>query len=167
MADLLTPPSTGLDQENEQEEEIATIQHGEIAALLTGALVSFVYPRKLGRVLAAQTRFQVGGIPPKREPDVSFVSIEKVPQRIDEEVPFAPDLAVEVISKNDDWSQVVARVRQYQAAGVKLVWVVDPYTPAVLVYHPQDAIAKTLGMNDNLDGEDVLPGFSFRVGDLF
>jgi Uma2 family endonuclease len=167
MADLLIPPLEDLEQENEQEEEMASIQHGEITALLTGALVSFVYPKKLGRVLAAQTRFQVGGTPPKREPDLSFVSLEKVPERTDEEAPFAPDLAVEVISKNDDWSQVIARVRQYQAAGVKLIWVVDPYTPAVLVYHPQDAMPTSLGVNDHLDGENILPGFSFRVGDLF
>ncbi len=36
-----------------------------------------------------------------------------------------------------------------------------------LVYHPGDLKPQTLGLNDELDGEDVLPGFRLKVSELF
>ncbi len=47
-------------------------------------------------------------------------------------VPVPPDLAVEVISPTDKWSVIIEKVGEYQEAGVKLVWLVDPNSQVVL-----------------------------------
>lgn len=148
-------------------EEMASGVHGEIGAIITGSLVAYVYPKKLGRVFNAQTSFEIGGIPPKRQPDVAFVTLSRMPTRIDEDVPFAPDLAVEVISRNDDWSEIIGKVRQYQQAGVSLIWVIDPYGREVFVYHQNDPLPRLLGPTEQLDGENIVPGFKLDVSILF
>jgi Uma2 family endonuclease len=101
-----------------------------------------------------------------RRPDTCFVARGRFPN---EEVPdghilLAPDLTVEVVSPND--FEVEEKVDEYLDAGVKLVWVLNPPKRAVKVYRAQGAMSQ-LNENDELSGEDVLPGFRCRVGDLF
>lgn len=51
---------------------------------------------------------------------------EQTPDR--EEKPFVlvPDLAIEIVSKNDRYSDINDKVMLYLADGVRLVWVIDP-----------------------------------------
>jgi len=153
--------------ENEEEiEEAAGLEHGEISALLSSYLVQHVYPNKLGRVFDGQTSFTFIGSPTKRRPDVSFVTIERMPHRIEGEADFAPDLAVEVWSPSN--FDADKKTLQYLNSGVRLVWVVRPVLKTIEVYHPGDTKPVTvLGINDELDGEDVIPGFKLKVNKLF
>jgi len=57
-------------------------------------------------------------------------------------------------------------VDEYETAGVRLIWVVNPETKAVRV-HRADGTVTVLREKDELDGEDVVPGFRCRVADLF
>lgn len=91
-------------QEGRQDVEMASDQHGEIGAIVIGALVNYVCPNKYGRVFNAQTNFKLNADQPPRLPDAAFVAAERLPALRDADIPFAPDLAVEVISRNDDWS---------------------------------------------------------------
>ncbi len=77
-------------------------------------------------------------------------------------VPGAPDLAVEVVSPNDRASDVLAKVYDWLDAGCRAVWVVDPHTRTVTVYRSRQQIA-TLGAEDELTGDDVVPGFRMPV----
>ena len=104
-------------QTQEQQIEQASDQHGEIGTILIWSLFEFVYPHKLGRVFNAQTSFKL-----------------QLPGWNDSEIPFAPDLAVEVMSRTDDWSEIAQRTRAYLKAESKLVWVVDPYEQNVFVF---------------------------------
>ena len=54
----------------------------------------------------------------------------------------------------------------YRAAGVPLVWLVDPFKQTVTVY-AANAEQRTLGVSDNLDGGEVLPGFTLPLAQLF
>ena len=49
---------------------------------------------------------------------------------------------------------------------MRLVWVVDPKDRTVLIYRANGSI-QGLRENDELDGEDVIPGFRCRIGTLF
>lgn len=103
-----------------------------------------------------------------RKPDVSFIARERagaelLAARI---VTIAPDLAVEVISPNDEAEDLEIKVRDYLAAGVRLVWLVFPIARLGRVHRIDGTIAG-LGEDDHLDGEDVLPGFRVRLGDCF
>jgi Uma2 family endonuclease len=103
-----------------------------------------------------------------RKPDVSFVRYGRFPG---EELPLGyarlvPDLAAEVVSPNDLYEEVDQKVEEYLRARVRLVWVISPRNHTVRVYRPDES-SQSLREDDELDGEDVLPGFRCRVGDLF
>lgn len=154
-------------QEQEQEKMPSGL-HGEVGTKILTALANYVYPKNLGRVFMAQTSFVVGGTPPIRQPDVSFVASEKIPEDedVDEDIPFAPDLAIEIVSRSDMWSEVIRRSWNYVQAGTRLVWVIDPYTLNVLVFSFGKPM-QTLTVQDELDGEDVIPGFKLPIKSLF
>ena len=71
-----------------------------------------------------------------RKPDASFIRIDRLPAGEEPEghCPIAPDLAVEVVSPNDLYSEVEEKVDDYLAAGVRLVWVIDPPTRTAHVH---------------------------------
>lgn len=103
-----------------------------------------------------------------RKPDVSFIRLPRLPaeDRPDGHCPIPPDLAVEVISPHDLYSDVEGKVDEYLRAGVSLVWVIDPPARSVRV-HRADGSLSDLLEEDVLDGEDVLPGFRCLVRDVF
>jgi Uma2 family endonuclease len=103
-----------------------------------------------------------------RGPDISFVSNSRVPRdQIPETfIPGAPDLAVEIISPRSRWSEVEERVADYLAGGARLVWLVDPRERRVIVRYPDRPPAVLMG-SGTLEGEDVLPGFTLPMAELF
>jgi len=130
-------------------------------------LDNFVYPRQLGEIFGPDLGYEL--TPHRvRAPDVSFVSAEKLasygnPQAF---AKIVPDLAVEVISPEVKYGYLQRKIRDYFEAGVRLLWIVDPEMQTVTVYHsPLDL--RILTAADTLSGEQVLPGFSCLVGELF
>lgn len=103
-----------------------------------------------------------------RRADASFIHKDRLPliEELQGHCPVAPDIAAEVVSPNDLYYEVEEKVEEYLDAGVKLVWVVNPPTRTVRV-HRADGTVTDLGEEDELSGEDVLPGFRCRVRDLF
>ncbi len=79
---------------------------------------------------------------------------------------LAPDLAVEVLSAGNTPREMARKCREYFAAEVRWVWLVDPETRTVAVHHgPEDATV--LSTADTLQGEGVLAGFTLAVSELF
>jgi len=78
----------------------------------------------------------------------------------------APELVVEVLAKDDMLAKLVDKIREYFAAGVKLVWVVDPRARRVHVYRSL-VDRRELTEADTLSGDDVLPGFTATAARLF
>jgi Uma2 family endonuclease len=78
---------------------------------------------------------------------------------------IAPDLAYEVISPRDNANQVQRKIREYRQAGVRLLWVIYPQTRVAVVYSSRGY--EEVEENGELTGQDVLPGFRVRLGDLF
>ena len=123
-------------------------------------MIAFVRPRKLGTVLGPDGMLRlVPGL--VRAPDVSFLARGKLSRKKhrDDRIPsVAPDLAVEVISKGNTKPEIARKMVDYFAAGTRLAWVVDPKTMTVRVHTaPREWVV--LGLDDVLDGGDVLPGF--------
>lgn len=103
-----------------------------------------------------------------RAPDVSFVAAVHLPGGTlpGEYIEGPPEIAVEVVSPNDSQRELEEKVQEYLDAGVRLVFVADPRRQTVTVYAPGHP-AQVLRGDDVLSGQDVLPGFELRVGDLF
>lgn len=171
-------PLTEIDEDREGHELIdgtwVEKAMGTEAAVVGGnvhtALNPFVRQQKLGHVVNAEGGYRLFPNKPKliRKPDVSFVATGRFPK---DKPPrgnalLAPDLAVEVVSPNDLAEEVEKKTDEYLAAGVRLIWILYVPTKSVYVLKPDGTtIRKKEG--EHLSGEDVLPGFSVPVADLF
>ena len=148
---------------------LAGFEHGVTAQNLAWRLGWYVQERGLGQVLAAGTGFQIGYSPDTvRAPDVAFVlksQLERcgLPASY---FPEAPALVVEVVSPDDTAEKVDAKIRCWLSAGSELAWVVYPGGRTVTVYRSLDEI-RVLTEQNQLDGENVVPGFQCRVADIF
>ncbi len=144
-------------------------RHGRIVGRLTGPLEEYVRARGLGEVYGAETGFLLGRNPDTvRGPDVAFVRRERV-QAVgdtDDWWPGAPDLAAEVMSPDDTYRKVRQKARAWLDAGCRMVLVVDPRRRVVEVYRARDRV-RTLTEADVIDGEEVVPGWSLPVAQLF
>ena len=122
-----------------------------------------------GEIYAAGTGFVIGTAPDTvRAPDVSFVSRERAEATAEERgfFPGAPDLAVEVISPNDRYSEIEEKVSDWLRAGTQMVVVIDPHQRTATVYRAPDDIC-ILTEGDMLDGGDVVPGWKMPLADVF
>ena len=143
-------------------------EHGTVAMTLGADLGHYVRAHGLGRVLAAGTGFLLTIDPDTvRAPDVAFISRGRAttPPVLDY-WPGPPDLAVEVVAPNDLYTEVEEKVATWLEHGTQMVIVVDPCLRMVMV-HRSPTQACWLTLNDVLDGEDVVPGWTMPVRDLF
>jgi Uma2 family endonuclease len=99
-------------------------------------------------------------------PDACFIANASLPLRLSPEgyLETIPDLVVEVRSKNDTIAELERKAGEYLAAGVKLVWVVDPLRSVVTVYRGGSP-PQTLQPADTLTAEGIIPDFRFSVAD--
>jgi Uma2 family endonuclease len=144
-------------------------RHGRVMAAVAEVLRTHVKRRRLGVVVAGDSGFVLARQPDTvRGPDVAFVSRARCDQNRDEVSAFAgaPDLAVEILSPSNTPAAMHAKVADYLAAGTRRVWVVDPEARTVTVYASLLGPHR-LGEEETLGGDDVIPGFEVRVGELF
>lgn len=144
-------------------------QHGRIAMRLGWRVAQFVEENELGLTFTAETGFLIEEDPDTvRAPDFAFVSQARS-TAVGEVAGFwpgAPDLAVEVVSPNDSFSDVEAKSLQWLNSGTHTVWVIDPQQRHVTVYRgPDDIQIRDAG--EILDSLELLPGWSVLIGDLF
>jgi Uma2 family endonuclease len=146
----------------------AGYEHGRICGNLCFLLRRFVSQHRLGEVVTGEPGFVIARDPDTvRAPDVAFVRAERVPPAGSRGFfQGAPDLAVEVLSPTDRAGEVLAKVRDWLASGSLAVWVVDPRTQTVSVYHGRSEVT-ILSAGDTLGGGEVLPGFSLPVAEVF
>ena len=156
--------------------EVPGMRHGECAMRIGVALSIYLSHDRAsrgaaetrGRVLTCDSGFTLARNPDTvRGPDVAYVSRERwagpMPNGYGE---FAPDLAVEIRSPGDRIGALLAKVGDWLDAGAHLVWVVDPKRQQVTVYRA-DGSQLMLGRDDTLEGDDILPGFTLAITELF
>ncbi len=139
-----------------------------MAMLLGHYLLSYLEMHDIGVVHGADSphRFFAGQI---RYPAVAFVAYDRLPDgRPTHEpiAPWVPNLAVEIISQSNTKREMTDKAVVYFASGVELVWYVSPKSRTVDVYTAPDVFT-TLGVDDSLDGGDILPGFSLSIQKWF
>ena len=144
-------------------------RHGYVATSIGVALYTFVKAHDLGVVLTNEVGFMLASDPDTvRAPDISFLRRDRIPATglPDFFWAGAPDLAIEVRSKTDRWSDILEKVDEYLRFGTQLVWVIDPKRLEAIVFRPGTQPI-TLTCVDELDGSDIVPGFRFPVSRLF
>lgn len=109
------------------------------------------------------------GVRVARAPDVSFIQRDHLVSTWDIERPYpgAPTLAVEVMSPDDQFEDVVQKVGDYFAAGTTEVWVVLPRQRAVYRYCQGRSVVETYRTGESMDASALFPGLALALADVF
>ncbi len=164
--------------------------HGGVEAALVAAIDRYLYDHALtlgwqrsqgraernrlaGRVLSGEAgvRFSLPDDPDQiRGMDVAYLSVEQVARLgaspENRYLPEVPALVAEVISRSETAAYVNEKVNDYLAGGARLIWLLYPKTRTIAVHYP-GGTARMIPADGVLDGDDVLPGFSEELSNLF
>ncbi len=137
-----------------------------IATRIAVKLGIYLKTNNIGRLYGADATFTTVN-ENERMADVALVFNDKLQEGEPiSKASFAPDLAVEVISPTDMNSKVVKKVREYFAAGVRRVWLVEPELETVTVYLSLNH-TRIFYKNEDLIDEEILPNFRLPLKDIF
>ena len=167
---LLPSPTDGSEQELVQGEVVATSppggMHGVCCNKAGRRIGNFVEDNDRGTVTSNDAGFITARGPDSvRGPDIAYWSKERLPVAPVGYVEVAPDLLVEVLSPSNTSKQIRAKMREYFAVGVRMVWVLAPEDRTLTIYRVLDE-GRLLHESATATGEDALPGFTCRVSDL-
>lgn len=170
-AELMSLPKVGGKYELVEGELLVTpagLSHESIVVRLVFALEGLMRKHRFGRVWSSNLGYWMknGNL---RSPDVSFVEKSHFKRMTRDPEGFlhgAPDLSVEIMSPSNTVKAMKEKAGEYFENGSKLVWIVNPEDQTVAILRP-DGSEKALTVTDTLEGEDVIPGFSLRVIELF
>jgi Uma2 family endonuclease len=141
-----------------------------LASLLQDLMGPVARSSRLGRVVSETLFLLDRSRVLKRRPDVAFVSAER--WSLKRQVPdvetwdVIPDLTVEVISESNSANAVARKIEEYFLAGVRKVWVIYPSTNKIYDYNSPTQV-RILQLGDELDGEEIIPGFHIPLSALF
>lgn len=143
-------------------------RHGVVCHNVNYLLGAYLRQRRKGRVCANDTGLVLERDPDTvRGPDVFLYDqsrpYEQLTSKYSEEV---PQLAVEVLSPNDNWGKVLRRVAEFLQRGVAVIWVIDPENRTATVLLPGQ-LPQVLEENDEITGAPPFPDLRCRVADLF
>ncbi len=137
-------------------------KHSDAQARLCIALGIYFNANPIGIV---RTEYTVRFSPEKphegRVPDLSVILNESF--KDERYGSTAPDLAIEIVSRDDGWSDLYDKAELYFAHGSRLVWFVDPMQKGVMVVTPEDR----KWVKEALTCPELLPGFSLNVMEIF
>ncbi len=153
---------------------IVEVPMGSMSSWLGGFLfarvLNFVLENRLGWVFPQETGMSIWPDRPRhvRKPDLAFVRRGRLPggQPPHGWLTVAPDLAVEVVSPGDEAEDLEQKLIEYREAGIPLIWVIYPGTRRAQVLGANRPRLE-LEPNGVLDGQDVLPGFTCSLQELF
>ncbi len=162
------PENSGQDYEFIGGEIKAVVSHpisSKIASRMNGFIFMYLQQHDIGHLTGADGGYQIGN--ERYIPDVGFITYTRQPELISDNgyIPNPTNLAVEVVSPTDEQRLITIKVANYLAAGT-LVWLVYPDVYEVEVYYPGEAV-KVLGIDDILNGYEILPEFSLPLKMLF
>jgi Uma2 family endonuclease len=144
-------------------------EHGEICSQLAYLINVWVKERGLGRTLTNDSGVVTERGPDSvRGPDVAYYSYQRVPKgtKIKGYAESPPEIAFEVLSPDDRWPKVLAKVAEYLEVGVLLVCVVNPRKNTVHLYRPEEP-DRVLGLDDDWSAPEILGDFRIPVRRFF
>lgn len=143
-------------------------EHADVEAELGMRLRAYGKETGRGRAVGGEVGIYIRRNPDTvRAADLVFISRERdLRPRAKGYFEIAPELIVEVLSPDDRMSRMREKLRDSFSAGVRVVWVVDPALRRVLVHR---SLTEMTVLDDRqiLTEEELLPGFSVPVSDLF
>ncbi len=152
------------------EKEVATGDpHGETVSFSHGNLFQYIIAVGYGDLRVGETGYLLERDPDTvRSPDVAWFAPGRIPPGTTGFPELTPDLCIEVASpSNSRHDRLLSdKAQMWLDFGAREVWVLNPENTSVARYRA-DQPTVTLHEDDVLDGEELLPGFSIPVWQLF
>jgi len=170
--DYLTLPNDGRRHEILDGELVMTpvpsTEHQEILLNLIELLRGFVRRESQGKVFCAPTDV-VFSMTDVVQPDVVFVSKERLHIITKKNIVAAPDIVIEIVSEATEKMDRVTKKQLYERFGVKEYWLVDSEKQMIEVYELR---GREFGPPHIYRASDtfrtaLLSNFSFNVGSIF
>ncbi|MGK7951838.1 MAG: Uma2 family endonuclease [Xenococcaceae cyanobacterium] len=124
---------------------------------------------KLGKVFESSGGFKLPN-GANRSPDAAWVELSRwnslTRQQQERFVPLCPDFVVELRSPSDALQPIQNKMQEYLANGSKLGWLIDPQRQVVEIYRPNQQV-EILQSPNTVSGENILPGFSLDLAEIF
>lgn len=143
--------------------------HGVVEFRLAAKLVGYADQTGRGIAFGGEAGILIRRNPDTvRAADAAFISNERSARRSPSSsyLDVAPELVVEILSPDDRWSDVMEKLSDYFSAGVDAAWVLDPKRKEIYVYRSLNEVQR-FGQGQILTDEELLPGFSLSLDDLF
>jgi Uma2 family endonuclease len=169
-ADYLTLPDDGTRHEILEGELIVmdapTPSHQEVVLFIARHMQEFVESKKLGKVFIAPLDVVFA---PRTftQPDVIFVSNDRLKIITNSNISGAPDLLVEVVSPSTQRKDRTRKYQLYARYGVRAYWIVDRDTEAVDVFVLEQGQYREVTAKAGEVRSKILHGFSIQLKDLF
>lgn len=99
----------------------------------------------------------------RRVPDLLFINKEHRDILQDAHVEGAPDLAIEIVSPDSEERDWREKYWEYQEAGVKEYWVIDPYSKTMAMYQlGEEERYRRAELKEGIYRSEVVSGFWLR-----
>ena len=143
-------------------------QHQRISGILYRRLADYVEERSLGEVYYSPldtvfTEYTV------LQPDILFISRERVGEIAREKIEGAPDLVVEILSPSTFHKDLRRKMKVYSESGVSEYWIVDPEMKTIELYCQGKEgleLARRFSAEENFESR-LLAGFQVAVSGIF
>jgi Uma2 family endonuclease len=120
---------------------------------------------QLGEVFDSSTGFILPN-GATRSPDVAWVKKSRWEALTSEQqekfLPLCPDFVIELVSPSDSLEKVRYKMREYQANGCRLGWLINRQSRQVEIYRP-NAEVKILALPITISGENILENFTIEL----
>lgn len=135
------------------------------------ALGDHVRTHKLGRLYTAPYSVRLNPAAQPVQPDIMFVSTDRLPPPGSAGLSVPPDLVVEILSPSTRRRDMSVKLLAYEQGGVREYWIVDPVALTVTVYafvddRPEYDLIGVFTVRDSLKSV-VLPDLALPVDGLF
>lgn len=146
----------------------STTFHNLIRDDFNSHLRIFVKAHGLG-IVVSETDMKLAGEVVRR-PDVAFIRAQRL-EGVDLDqspLPVPPDLAIEIVSKNDRADDLLLKVSQYLEAGAQAVWLMYPNTRLAYRYiqGKREPEVRAADAGESFEEPNILPGFSLALNQI-
>ncbi len=141
-------------------------KHNRVLGNLFHRLYLFFDKNPIGEALISENLYALSANT-RRSPDVAVILGDRRAELADAKViPIVPEIAAEVLSPSETPRMIHRKLKQYFAAGVKEVWLIDPDSREVEIWTGAALPDRALALGET-PGSPLLPGFGLPLEELF
>jgi Uma2 family endonuclease len=133
-------------------------RHQKISRELEFEILKFVKANNLGEVFDAPCDVYLDD-ENVVQPDILFISKERLNIIGEKNIQGAPDLVVEIISENTAYRDLVQKKRLYARFDIREYWIVLPVEESIEIYILKDS---TYTLHKTYGKDEILESFSLR-----